>query len=307
MTASMITPPPPVIKAVQDKLAGWDRPVVTDYELGALVASQLKHGPVAASRQLHEAIVAELRGFGLIHPSKDFSPGTVYHLFGRARPAAVEVICAVDPFAYVSHLSAMEHHGLTDRFSKILYLTTPPDSEWREQANHRMDRDLRPQSDAYRQAKLPLLRRQAPERVEGMRIEWIRRANRGAFKIIKSPPMRVAMIGRTFLDMLREPQHCGGIQHVVDVYRESAPSHLRLIVEEVDSHGTAVEKMRAGYLLDEVCRLEHPLIDGWIGLAQRGGSRMLDPNGEYAPHYSEKWKLSINVASLMLGASEDAL
>ena len=75
----------------------------------------------------------------------------------------------------------------------------------------------------------------------------------------------------------------------------------------MEQHGNAVERVRAGYLLDEVCRLSHPLVDGWTQKAQRGGSRLLDPLGEYVPHYSEKWKLSINVASLMPGGTEDAL
>ena len=115
------------------------------------------------------------------------------------------------------------------------------------------------------------------------------------------------MVGRAFLDMVREPGNCGGMQHVVDTYREHGARYLALIADEVEQHGNAVEKVRAGYLLDEVCRLTHPLVDGWTQKAQRGGSRLLDPLGEYAPVYSEKWKLSINVASLMPGGSEDTL
>jgi predicted transcriptional regulator of viral defense system len=255
--------------------------------------------------QAYRKVVEGLSSFGLIFPSKDFKPDTVYHLFGRVKPKAMEIACAADPFAYVSHLSALEYHGLTDRFSKILYLTTPTDREWREQAAARMDKDLKAQATAYRAARLPVLRRLPFERIEGQRVELMRRSSRGAFKTIKSTGIRVATIGRVFLDTVREPQNCGGIQHVVDTYRAYAERNLALIAEEIERHGNAVEKARVGYLLDEVCHLSHPLIDGWVKYAQRGGSRMLDPQAEYASHYSEKWMLSINVPSLMPGFDED--
>lgn len=136
------------------------------------------------------------------------------------------------------------------------------------------------------------------DRVDGVRVELLRRANRGAFKVIKSPAVRVAMMGRTFLDMVREPECCGGMQHVVDTYRQYGPRNLPLIVEEVERHGKSIEKVRAGYLLEEVCKLQHELIDKWRAAAQRGGSRVLDPASEYSAIYSEAWKLSINVPSL---------
>ncbi|MFT3777743.1 MAG: type IV toxin-antitoxin system AbiEi family antitoxin [Ottowia sp.] len=295
------------MRTIQEKLAAWDRPIVSDYELGALVAAHLESLQDPPALPLYKKVVEGLSSFSLIFPDKDFKPGTVYHLFGRVKPKAMEVACSADPFAYVSHLSAMEYHGLTDRFSKILYLTTPTDKEWREQATARMNKDLKAQTAAYRAARLPMLRRLPFERVEGQRVELMRRSSRGAFKTIKSTAIRVATIGRVFLDMVREPHNCGGIQHVVDTYRAYAERNLALIVEEVERHGNAVEKVRAGYLLDEVCRLSHPLIDGWTKYAQRGGSRMLDPQAEYASHYSEKWMLSINVPSLMPGFAEDGL
>src|SRR3546814_17754380 len=108
----------------------------------------------------------------------------------------------------------------------------------------------------------------------------MRRSSRGAFKTIKSPHIRVATVGRTFLEMLREPEHCGGIQHVVDTYKDYAARYLPLITEELERHGTAIEKVRAGYLLDEVCHLQHPTMTAWIKHAQRGGSRMLDPRSD---------------------------
>jgi len=306
MVAKNLESLPTMMRFIQEKLAGWERPVITDYELGVLMASHLVNQE-PPSRLLLQHITDGLSLFGLISFDKDFKPGSVYHLFGRIKPKAIEIACAVDPFAYISHLSAMGYHGLTDRFSKILYLTTPPDAEWRAQAKDRMTKDLRERSNAYQAAKLPQLRRLGFDRIEGARVELMRRSSRGAFKTIKSPHIRVATVGRTFLEMLREPEHCGGIQHVVDTYKDYAARYLPLITEELERHGTAIDKVRAGYLLDEVCHLQHPTMTAWIKHAQRGGSRMLDPNGEYAPYYSEKWKLSINVASLMPGDSQEDL
>lgn len=273
----------------------WAKPVVTGYELGVLVA-QVAGGPVSLA--LYAEVVRTLSSFGLIAPAKEFKVGTVFHLFGRHKPLPMEVACAVDPFAYVSHLSAMEYHGVTDRFPKMLYLSTPADREWKAQAAARMDKDLKEGKGDYLAAKLPVLRFQKLERIDGVRVELVRRSHRGAFKAIKSPAIRVAVVGRTFLDMLREPELCGGMQHVIDTYREYAVRYQRLVIDELDQHGTLVEQARAGYLLETVCALSNPPIDAWALKVQRGGSRKLDPKAEYAPFFSERWALSINVPSL---------
>lgn len=277
-------------------MATWDRPVITAYELGVLVTSQLDTDPITAS-SLNE-VVRTLLSFGLISPAKDFKPSTVFHLFGRVKPQATEVACSIDPFAYVSHLSAMEYHGITDRFSKIRYLFIPPDREWKELADVRMDKDLKSNKESYLAKKLPALKFQKFERIDGVRVELMRRSHRGAFKTIKSPSIRVAMIGRTFLDLLREPDFCGSMQHMIDVYREYASTYLKLIVEEASKHGTLIEQARTGFLLESVCGLSEPQIEIWATSVQRGGSRKLDPQGEYAPFFSERWALSLNVPSL---------
>lgn len=269
---------------------------MTGYELGVLTATHAIHGPI--SLPLYTEVVRALSLFGLISPAKAFKAGAVFHLFGRNKPLSMEVACSVDPFAYVSHLSAMEYHGVTDRFPRILYLSTPPDREWKELAAALMDKDLKDRKEDYLAAKLPSLRFQAFDRIDGVRVELMRRSHRGAFKAIRSPSIRVAMVGRTFLDMLREPELCGGMQHVVDTYREYAAKFLKLIIDEVDKHGTSIERARAGYLLETVCGLSAPLIDAWATQVQRGGSRKLDPHAEYAPFFSERWALSVNVPSL---------
>jgi hypothetical protein len=106
--------------------------------------------------------------------------------------------------------------------------------------------------------------------------------------------------------MLREPALCGGMQHVVDVFRSHAGLYLDLIVAEIESHGTAIDKVRGGYLLTEVCGLNSPVIEHWSVHAQRGGSRRLDPGADYEPVYSARWQLSVNVPSLMGQSPADA-
>lgn len=285
-----------IIRPIQERLGSWERPVVTGYELGVLTTTQTADHPT--SLPLYKEVVQALSAFGLVSTAKDFKTGTVFQLFGRNKPQAMEIACSVDPFAYVSHLSAMEYHGLTDRFPKILYLSTPPDKEWKQLASARMSKDLKGLLESYLSAKLPSLKFQKLDRIDGTRTELVRRSHRGAFKTIKSPSIRVAMVGRTFLDMLREPDLCGGMLHVVDCYREYANRYLKLIIEEIDKHGTSIERSRAGYLLETVCGLSNPLIDTWASEVQRGGSRKLDPQAEYSPFFSERWALSINVPSL---------
>ena len=284
--------------AIVDRISAWPRPVLTDYELGTLLFEQGGEMGPFTTPALYDAVVSRLSSYKLLSPSKEFESAAVFHLFGRHKSPPAEVACSVDPFAYVSHLSAMEFHGITDRFPKTLFLCTPPAAEWKTLASEKMRKDLGSRHDDYLAAKLPVLRFLPFSSVEGVRVHLLRRSKRGAFKIIKSPPIRVATLGRTFLDMLREPDNCGGIQHVIDTYREYAARYLSLIVEEVDRHGQSIDKVRAGFLLDAVCKLEHPMLDGWLKAVQRGGSRMLDPQGEYAASFSQKWMLSVNVPSL---------
>jgi predicted transcriptional regulator of viral defense system len=161
-----------------------------------------------------------------------------------------------------------------------------------------MARDLGEAVGAYRKARFPLPCKPAFHRIAGTAVQVLDRSRQGAFKMIKGTPLRVATVGRTFLDMLREPLDCGGMQHVLDIYRTSAPRYLTLIVDEVDRNGTGIDKVRAGYVLTDLCGLAHPSIEDWERFGQRGGSRKLDPNAEYASDFSKRWKLSLNVPSL---------
>lgn len=297
----------PLRRAMTLALGGLEQPVVTDYQCAILLLRlyQSKHiggHALPLKKALPDstdfrALVNDLLELGVLSPNKDFPQGAVYNILGKKEPAAEEILCTVDPFAYLSHLSAMEYHGLTNRVSKVLCYSTPPHKEWRAYALEKMNTDL---GDAFQhycdESRLPPLVAVRFTRINKRHVMKYSSLHKGAFKTIKGRTLRVSTLGRTFLDMLRRPDLCGGMNHVLEVFRNHAKTNLGLILDELNANGTAIEKVRAGYLLEEECNITaNPIIESWHRYAQRGGSRKLDPHNEYSSTYSERWCLSINL------------
>ena len=206
---------------------------------------------------------------------------------------AEDIICLVDPTCYLSHLSAMQRWGLTDRSPKALLLTRPD----RKTATARIL--------AYRKEALgedeasanPFLLKTVrhPRRVRRRDVHVYESKAAGAFLKNRGTEIRLSTIGQTFLDMLQRPDLCGGMSHVLDAWEEHAEIYLDEIVAAVDTATSGLAKSRAGYILEERLGLHHRGIEHWKAFAQRGGSRKLDPAKDFAPAFSEKWMISLNV------------
>ncbi len=222
-------------------------------------------------------------------------PQSLLRIPGRKEASPAEVMCAIDPFGHIAFLSAMEFHGLTNRLPKLLYFVTFDAGSWRTLAQQRMERELGGQLAAFREADLPPLQYSVVKRVSGVVIETLRTKEAGQWRHAMDGAIRVTGIGRTFLDMIKRPDLCGGIRHVIEVFEEHAQMYLTPIVAEFTAHGGKIDRVRAGYILNERCGIERPEIDAWVSDAARGGSRKLDAQAEYASEFSEKWSLSINV------------
>lgn len=235
---------------------------------------------------------------GVLRPLPGLPERSAYGLIGGNMSDRNVIVCSVDPFCYLSHLSAMEFHGLTDRMPEQLYISTPAGTEWTAFAQERMERDLGEDFETYRQSGLPLLRRATISKLNQRPVHRYRSVHRGAFRSLKDSPVRVSTLGRTFLDMLREPGLCGGITHVIECFEQHAGTHRRLIFDELDQHGADIDKVRAGFILESICKIHDPRIEAWLPAAARGGSRKLDAGSDYAPVFSERWALSINVPHL---------
>ncbi len=296
---------PCVSTALTLELGNLHQPVVTTYQLGVklfqLYRAKTYQGESLAKLkgELPEAselkrVLDQLLTNGVLRHHKDFSGG-VYILLGK-EPTAPEVACVVDPFAYLSHLSAMEYHGLTNRMPKMLFLSSPPSAEWRQFALARMKRDIgEEQLETYNTAGLPSLAKFRLDKLQRQTVKVYTSSHLGAFIVVRDRALRVAALGRTFLDMIREPDLCGGIYHVLEVFEAHAATYVRLITDEIDQHGTKIDKVRVGYILEERCGLKNPILDRWQSEVQRGGSRKLYAKGEYSARFSERWSLSLNI------------
>lgn len=280
-------------------------PVITDYELARIVYRVITAGTVegrelrlsrrTATRADFLSVRHSLINRGALIEDRGM-PTAVLNTGAQARSDPETIFCAIDPFCYVSHLSAMVYHGLSNRIPKLLFFVSAAQAQWRELALARMERDLGDEFAGYRASNLPVLVRHKVEKVQGLTLNVTHTKDfGGGFRIAQDGLLRVSTLGRTYLDMLRRPDLCGGMAHVIELFEQNAKEHLSLIIGEVDKHGAPIDRVRAGYILEERCDVRDTRIDAWITSAQRGGSRRLDPEKEYRPIFSERWMISINV------------
>jgi len=290
-----------LIKAITTHLSELGKPVVSNYDLGIFIyrmyiKKQFKGESIDRIKKAlpeRKDFIREkgrLVNYGIINPQKGY-----YVIMGKENAPPEDIVCSVDPFAYISHLSAMFFHGLTDRIPSIIYISTPDKKNWKIEALDKMKKDSEDSAGDYVRSGLPKLVKIPLDKIDKYPIEAFSSIHRGAFKHVADRPLRVSTLGRTFLDMVREPARCGGMQHVLDVYEKHGSTYNNLIIEEVNRHGNKIEKCRVGYILEEICKIKDERINNWLSCAQRGGSRKLDPGEEFRPEYSDRWCLSINV------------
>ena len=200
---------------------------------------------------------------------------------------AENITCLMDPICYISHLSAMQRWGLTNRIPDALMLTRP-DSETASVQLRAMTDALGEDEPIPSKLKKILHQRTGhPSHVRNRAVRVHESKLAGAFLKIRGDDARLSTIGQTFLDMLQKPNLCGGMSHILDVWEEHAQTYLDEIVTTVDTATRGVVKSRAGYILEEYLGLRHQRIESWRALSQRGGSRKLDPTKDYAATYSE--------------------
>lgn len=274
-------------------------PIITEYEFHVLgqrlfdrreiSGTSLKRLPLEWDGARSRKALGRLHKRQIIVPDADFRSGVWRIVQSTSSGTAEEIVCLVDPFCYVSHLSAMQRYGLTDRSPDALHVTRPKREIWNRLRDQKIVQDLGPDAEA------PLLVRYGFEESVRRRRVVEHESRNPAEMLPVSDGSRVSSLGRTFADMLSEPELCGGMRHVMDVWENHAEDSLDELVEAINGFDKKIVKVRAGYLLTEFLGIENEIIASWEENAQRGGSQKLDPDAPYAPVFSERWMISLNV------------
>ena len=274
-------------------------PLLTNYELYRELWKIYETGDVSylrgdvPSKEVFRRTRTLLRKEGIIRQDSDYA--ALWRVMSKPDASPEDIVGSIDPDCYISHMSAMQRYGLTNRRPEALFLTQPTPQIRRQRLNEIM-------TDDYGQALLDhgdeIEHPKAlthPVRVRGRAIVFHATKFYGEHVDIKGSFSRIATIGQTFLDMLEMPDHCGGIAHVLDAWSEHARTYLEEIITCVDAVEKPILKVRAGYIFDERLGIADSRVHGWLALAQRGSSRVLNPGKPFSAEHSEKWMLSLNV------------
>ncbi|WP_258154618.1 hypothetical protein [Pseudomonas sp. 17053703] len=244
--------------------------------------------------------IHKLERSGVLSPlSSDFDPffrsqlHDSYIIKGKREYSPQEILCTLYPYGYISHLSAMEWHGLTDKIPVDIYFTTCSPAEWRQRAINQIDLEknhfVDPRSFTAKYPKnlnlagLPVVISSETHYVEPVEVS--------------DSPLRVSSVGKTFIDMLREPQKCGGEEHVLEIFQEQGKKYSSLILTALDKYGRKIDRARTGFVLDKMVGVKSSKLDAFRleSSKTRGSSKVLSPNRPFASEYDEDWSLSLNV------------
>jgi hypothetical protein len=298
---------PPVIKrtrishAVLEWLLEDKRFITTKYGVycGYVIAVRqkpdLKPNAAFTIDVVLQKIIKNLRETQGFFMDSDYSLGYRIPMLGDE--GAEEVCALASPLGYIAYLSAMQHWGLTNRTPEALHLVMPETVVARTLLEQQLERDIGASITSLPEKsrpKLPIIHH--PPTVRGRKISTHISKQPGDWLRLRGKRTRLATVGQTFLDMLEEPDLCGGMAHVRDVWREHAVTYRDDIISAVDKAGTPIAKVRAGYFFDEMLGMnDDSRIQNWLKEARRGGSRRLDPTKPLSDNTSKKWMLSINV------------
>lgn len=202
---------------------------------------------------------------------------------------AREVLFEAHPWAILSHLSALEFHGLTLDQPKIITAFSAV----------RSAPDLLPLgtiTDDWLDTPLPSKSR--PRTVLGLPVRWVDLPPERVYGIaVHAPlgvPYRVTSPERTLVDALQRPDLSGGIGNVLRAWGQARDLIEPAVVEQyTERYGVALLRQRVGFVLEHLGH-RSVILDQWAEASTRGGSNRLVGPEPFSSDYSERWNLSLN-------------
>ena len=101
-----------------------------------------------------------------------------------------------------------------------------------------------------------------------------------------------------YLDMFRMPQYCGGLNHVITIYKKNFQDIdlFKEITIYLDQKGSIIDKARFGFICNKLLHISAEVIDKWKieQKDKRGSSRKLFSNFKFDSFFDDEWNISIN-------------
>ncbi|CAI8932129.1 type IV toxin-antitoxin system AbiEi family antitoxin domain-containing protein [Pseudomonas sp. IT-P4] len=223
------------------------------------------------------------------------TPG-IYVIKGKTEYSPAETVCTIYPYGYLSKINAMAWYGLTDKIPKVVRFTTCPLNEWKKRSL--LDLSIDPEVDFDLEHFIPSFPKHTnifgQELIVSVETKYVEPLE------VRNSPIKVASIGKTFIDMFRYPDECGGIDHVLEIYAENGKKYSSAIINELKHKTTRkIDIARVGFALQKIAGVEHPLLSEWQQESKktRGSSKILVPGVPFSSIFDEDWSLSLNAES----------
>lgn len=285
------------IYLVLDDLAAQNRHVLSTWRAHLILRREVE--PFYEESKAKRT-VRTLNREGLVEPLQGKVLYKVTSPYARENVNIYELANEAYPFGVLSHSSAMEIYQLTDQRSRKIHLyegpsapgevvkrtdvgsaeaLVPPGTEMEDWRMHPLPRSVRVESyDGYTIV------------THSLKDDWFFGHE---ISRVQGVEVRCTDVERTLIDGLRHPTRSGGMNEVFRAWVRADPSTDKL-VEYADRFGQLILYQRIGFVM-EMLGMEHRDLEYWKEeKAPRGGSRVLNPERDFSPEYSEEWNLSIN-------------
>ncbi|MDV4244212.1 hypothetical protein [Acinetobacter baumannii] len=313
---------------IEKMIANW---INEEYELDVISRQQLflKYLEIWLQGKFQDSIVQQNRSFTnknfykicdyLIHEKiligfNHTSRGYTYFIKKGSKPTSEMAISALYPLGFLSHLTAMNLYGIGNTQTSGIYFTCPARKDWKDLClkeikkrfkNFEINKSI---SNEYIEIEGLTLSTQSildpyPHQnilEEAGSTKTIIITNKK--KLVESEwwnQCHLQNVVDLYLDMLRAPHYCGGISHVLGIYKNNILKDKELfqeILTILTKNGSIIDRARFGFIFDKILFLNTPEISQWKAEQQdkRGSSRKLFSNFEFDSTFDEEWNLSIN-------------
>jgi predicted transcriptional regulator of viral defense system len=238
----------------------------------------------------------------IITGDKWSTKGYRYYLISNRNKEIDRVVCAIYPFGYLAYLSAIQHYKLVSYRTSSTYFVCPNRSEWKSLCLKRLKTILpewneKNKGTPFFYVELHDLIPTYPveEEILNSQVILLNQKKNANFETWKD--IRVEYIIDLYVDMLRNPQFCGGLEEVIKIYNQTVDRYLEAIIALLNSsYGTQIDRARFGFICEKYLHIKHPAFEKWKEEQKdkRGGSRKLVASLEFDPIFDEDWNISIN-------------